>query len=134
MQIFTVFWLGQVMSALAPALAERLKLMEAAAHTERAIWESERADAIWDTLGNWVLPLAGLLMILGHPSWPYWALIGGGMNVYTAGQVFTRRLLLPRAGITMGTPGFVRASLIAAIIWGSLALITLIIAIRTLAG
>ncbi len=134
LQIFTLFWLGQVVCVLAPGLAQRLGLMEPEGHTDRAIWESERADAIWDSLGNWVLPLAGVLMILGHPSWPYWALVGGGMNAYTAGQVAVRRLWLPRAGIAMGTPGYVRMALIAAIVWGVLSLVTLAIALRALTG
>lgn len=134
LQIFTLFWLGQLLCVLAPGLAQRLGLIEPAGHTDRVILESERADAIWDSLGNWVLPLAGVLMILDHPAWPYWALAGGGMNVYTAGQVVVRRLWMPRAGIAMGTPAYVRMALFAALFWGVLSLITLAIAVRALTG
>lgn len=133
MQIFTVFWLGQVLCVVAPEMAQRLSLMEPAAHTDRAVWEGERADAIWDSLGNWVLPLAGMLMILQSPWWPHVALIGGGMNVYTAGQVTTRRLWLPRAGIAAGSAEYVRVARLAALFWGVLALMTLVFALIALA-
>ena len=44
----------------------------------------------------WTLPLAGLLLIVGHEAWAWLGLVGGGMYVYFGGRGILTRLELQR--------------------------------------
>lgn len=101
-------WLDQVVCALAPRIGARWGLAEPRESVDAVIWTDNRAEAIWDTLALWVLPLAGVLLLFNHPRWPPVALVGSGMYLYFAGRALVQRRLMQRHGVRVGTPGYVR--------------------------
>ncbi len=103
-----IAWLGQVVTARSPSTAARWGLAEPRESVEPVIWIDNRAEAIWDTLALWVLPLAGVLLLIGHPLWPHLGLIGAGVYLYFAGRALVQRHQMRRYGVRVGTPGDVR--------------------------
>lgn len=101
-------WLGQVVFALAPRVGTRWGLAEPRESVDTVIWSDNRAEAIWDTLVLWVLPLAGVLLLLEYPLWPPVALVGSGIYLYFAGRALVQRRLMQRHGVRVGAPGYVR--------------------------
>jgi hypothetical protein len=103
-----VAWLSQVICAVSPRNGARWGLAETRESVDPVIWIDNQAEARWDALSLWVLPLAGILLLLGHPLWPYLGLVGSGMYLYFAGRALLQRRLMLRGGVQVGTPGFVR--------------------------
>jgi hypothetical protein len=91
-----------------------------------------RAEAFWDALSIWPLPLAGVLLLLNHPWWPYFGLVGGGMFVYFAGRATAVRLTLHRRGIRIGNPKRLAAYYAIILFWGLLGAVTIVMAVLTL--
>ena len=121
-------WLGQLIAWLAPETALRWSLMEAEADVEPTYWADARGEAAWDSLVLWVLPLAGLLLIVGDPNWTVPGLVGGGMYVYFGGRaIFARRSMLGR-GLRIGTPSTVRFANVAMPAFGVVGLVTVVAA------
>lgn len=121
-----IAWLGQVTSWLAPATAVRLTLMEAEADVEPVYWADIRGEATWDSLVLWMLPLAGLLLILDEPAWAVFGLIGGGIYLYYAGRGIATRLALQGHGFRIGASQNVRLGYAFLTAWGAMALITMV--------
>ena len=71
--VLTVFslicWVGQTISAIAPKLAVKLELTEPESDVDDTFYADVRGEAQWDMLVLWILPVAGILLILNHPSW-----------------------------------------------------------------
>jgi len=80
----------------------------------------ERHTAIWDMAVLWMMPLAGLLMLLEHPWWPAVGLIAGGAHFDVGGREIAKLLGLRREGFRVGSEKEARNGLVA------LALISLV--------
>ena len=132
--IFTliVCWIGQVTVAMAPTLATRLGLAEPETDVDPAFFADGRGEAIWDALILWTLPLAGLLLIIGSPWWAYFGLVGGGMYLYFAGRGIAQRLIMRRRGIRIGKPEQLKVFYAALVLWGLIALVTIVMAVMAL--
>jgi hypothetical protein len=113
-------WGGQLISFVAPAAAGRLGLTEPEETVDPVFWADVRAEALWDSLVLWPLPLAGVLILAGCTWWPPVALLGGGMYLYFAGRGVFQRVAMQRRGISVGEPASVRINLIMLVVWGAL--------------
>ena len=132
--IFTLLlcWLAQSITLLAPQLAVKLTLTEQETEVDKAFYADVRGEAIWDTLILWTLPITGILLILDNALWAYFGLIGGGSYLYFAGRGIATRISLQRRGIRIGAPGMLKLYYVFLTIWGLIALITILMAIREL--
>jgi len=126
-------WGGQTLSWLNPDLAVKWSLMEAENDVEPTYWADIRGEAAWDAFTLWTMVVAGVLLIIDHPAWAYFGLIGGGMYVYFAGRGIFTRVAMRRRGLRIGAPSSVRIGLIFLAIWGVMGLITIIAAAAALA-
>lgn len=121
-----VCWIGQAVSWLAPATAERLGLTEPETDVDPAFWADGRGEALWDTFTLWTMVAAGVLLIVGHGAWPYFGLVGGGMYLYFAGRgIAARRAMLGR-GVRIGDRRDVRTAMTALWLWGAIAAATIV--------
>jgi hypothetical protein len=132
--IFTLIlcWLGQVINASSPKLAARLGLAEPESDVDPIFFIDGRGEAIWDALILWTLPVAGLLLILDSPWWAYFGLVGGGMYLYFAGRGIVVRAMMQRQSIPIGKPQTVKLFNAILILWGLLAVVTIVMAVADL--
>ncbi|MFH0802727.1 MAG: hypothetical protein V2A78_10150 [bacterium] len=132
--LFTLIlcWLGQGMAVFSPKLAVRLGLSEAETDLDPAFFADSRGEAIWDVLSIWTLPAAGILLLCNNPLWAYFGLVGGGVYLYFAGRGICVRLAMQRRGIRIGKPGTVKLSYAFLILWGLIAVVTIVLAIAAL--
>ena len=132
--VFTLIlcWLGQTISALWPAKAEQVGLTEPEADVDPTFYVDVRAEAYWDMAVLWTLPLAGVLLILNSPWWPYFGLVGGGMYLYFAGRGIIVRLLMQRRGIPIGKPETLKLFYAVLALWGLIAVVTIFLAVAAL--
>ena len=121
--------LGQVINASSPTLAARLGLTEPESDVDPTYFVDGRGEASWDALILWTLPVAGTLLILNNPWWVYFGLVGGGMYLYFAGRMLVVRLTMQRHGIRIGKPQTVKLYNAVLILWGLLAMVTIIMAL-----
>jgi len=91
-----------------------------------------RGEAVWDALILWTLPVAGVLLLLDNPSWAYFGLVGGGMYLYFAGRGLAVRRVLHRYDIPIGEPQTMTLYNAVLALWGLIALVTIIVALREL--
>jgi hypothetical protein len=98
-----VGFVGQFVSTVDFSLAQGLGLQEKDDGTEPLYRRLERSTARWDLFVLWTLPAAGVLMLVGHPWWPYLALVAGGVHVDTAGREAAKALGLRRHGVKTGS-------------------------------
>jgi len=127
-----IAYFGQVVATFWPGTASRLGLTEPEQEVDPAFYADVRGEAFWDVLTLWTLPLAGLLLILDHPLWPYFGLIGGGMYLYFAGRgIFVRREL-QRRHIRIGNAETLKVAYALLTLWGLSAVITIILALADL--
>ena len=125
-------WGGQTIVYFAPAIGARLGLSETEADVEPAFWADVRGEALWDFLTLWTLVMAGVLLIIDHPAWAYFGLVGGSMYLYFAGRGILTRVVMLRRGLRIGTAKGVKVALAFLSIWGVTGLITIIAAIAAL--
>lgn len=134
--ILTIFsllgWLMQAITVLSPKAATRLGLTEPESDVDPAFYADVRGEAYWDTIILWILPVAGILLLLNNTLWAYFGLVGGGMYLYFAGRGILTRLAMQRHGIRIGMPKTLTAIYIFLILWGLIAVVTIIMAIREL--
>jgi len=128
----TMCWGGQLWSWFAPKSAARAGLIEAEDEVDPTFWLDARGEALWDLCSLWVMPVAGVLLVVGHDWWSYFGLIGGGAYLYFAGRGIVVRLVMRRHEVRIGNPSSVRVGLIALSLWGSIAFITIGAAIASL--
>jgi len=95
---------GQLISVLDWPLAQRLGLQESQDHTDTLFRRLERNTAIWDLCSWWTLPVAGALMVTGHPWWPVVALLAGGVYMDTAGREWAKLSGLGSENVKTGEP------------------------------
>ncbi len=127
-----VAWMGQTVVWFAPATGVRLGLCEAEADVEPTYWADIRGEALWDALTGWLLVAAGVLLIVDNSAWAYFGLVGGGSYFYFAGRGILTRLVMQRRGLRIGAPSSVRVGYAALVVWGLVALVTIIAAVVAL--
>jgi hypothetical protein len=132
--LFTLImcWLMQVINAFSPSLAAKLGVAEAEDEIDRTFFLDGRGEAVWDALILWTLPVAGILLLLDEPAWAYFGLAGGGMYLYFAGRGLMARRVLGKNNIPIGEPGTVKLYNGVLILWGLIAVVTLIMAVDAL--
>lgn len=126
-------YFGQVISAFWPNKAVELGLTEPEADVDPTFYADVRGEAFWDTAILWILPVAGVLLMLNNPVWVYFGLVGGGMYLYFAGRGIVVRRLMNRQGIRIGQSNALKVANIFLILWGLAACITIVMAIVELA-
>ncbi len=129
-----IAWGGQVLSALTPKFAEKLGLNESEADVDPAFYADMRGEARWDSITLWILPFAGILIILNNPMWIYFGLVGGSMYLYFAGRTIFTRLELKRKGVRIGKPELLKTYYIFVALWGLIGLATIIKAVNAFDG
>ena len=87
---------------------------------------------IWDSAILWILPAAGVLLLLDNPVWVYFGLVGGGMYLYFAGRGIVVRRLMQRRSIRIGMPDSLKVIYILLALWGLAAAITIVMAIAVI--
>jgi hypothetical protein len=125
-------WGGQTIVCFAPATGARLGLSETEADVEPTLWADVRGEAFWDFLTLWTLVVAGVLLIIDHPAWAYFGLVGGSMYVYFAGRGIFTRVTMQRRGLRIGTPQGVKVVFTFLTVWGITGLVTIMAAIAAL--
>ena len=130
--ISSIGWLGQVVTALWPAMAIRLDLTESEGEVDPAFHADVRGEALWDSAVLWTLPVAGLLLIVNSPLWVYFGLVGGGMYLYLAGRGIATRLVMQRRGIRIGKPETLKLYYVFLALWGLIAVVTIAMAVAAL--
>jgi hypothetical protein len=130
--ISSIGYFGQLISAFWPAKAEKLGLTEPEADIDPTFHADVRGEAYWDTAILWILPVAGVLLVLNNPVWVYFGLVGGGMYLYFAGRGIVVRRVMQGRGIRIGKPDTLKVGYIFLFLWGLAAIITIILAIAAL--
>jgi hypothetical protein len=125
-------WGGQAVSWLAPARAARWSLTEGEDSVEPVYFADIRGEALWDTLTLWTMLLAGILLVADQPAWAYFGLVGGGMYAYFAGRGIATRMVMQGRGFRIGTAQNVAVGYAFLVIWGVMAVITIVAAIVAL--
>ena len=125
-------WIGQVINAFSPTLAARIGLTEPESDVDPTYYVDGRGEAIWDALILWTMPAAGLLLILNNPWWVYFGIVGGGMYLYFAGRMFVVRRAMLQRDIRIGKPETVKLYNAVLILWGLIAVATIIMAVAAL--
>lgn len=113
-----IAWAGQLIFAISPEFAARLGLGESEGDVDAVFYIDVRGEAIWDSMIIWILPFSGILLMLQHPYWPYFALVGGGSYLYFAGRNLTTRLIMQRRGIRIGTSLNITTGYLFITLWG----------------
>jgi hypothetical protein len=130
-----IAWIGQALAFLAPTLAVRFGALEPREEVDDTLYVMEsRAEGLIDMLLTWTLPLSALLMLLGHPLWPYLGLIGGGIFLYAAGLITLSRVYLKREGKKVGRPASERTAYVFGGIWALSSLAMIALAASELSG
>ena len=127
-------WFGQVLSLLSPTTAERWKLTESEASVDPILHADGRGEALWDTFTLWVLPLAGVLLVLDLEAWAYFGLFGGGMYLYFGGRGVATRLAIARRGGRVGDADYLRMALVALVVWAVTGMLVAAGSVAQLAG
>ncbi len=113
-----ICWVGQTMAVFFLPTAIKLGLFEPEHEVDPTMYLFERmSQGIMDVLLTWILPFSALLMILGRPSWPIFALVGGGVYLYFPGVFMITRIVLKQKGKRIGRPSSVTTANIFGILW-----------------
>lgn len=127
-------WGGQVVVVAAPNRAIDLGLLEDETAVESAFWADARGEALWDVATLWSMVVAGVLLAAGSDAWAYFGLAGGGAYLYFAGRGVVVRITMARSGLRIGAAASVRVALVALVVWGAMAAITIGAAVAELAA
>lgn len=112
-----ICWLGQTLTVFAPDVAVRLGVNEAEDTIDKSMYLFERySQGIMDVLLTWLLPASAVMMLLDHPYWPVFALVGSGVYLYFPGVFSITRIVLKKNGLAVGS----RASEVTAYVLGAL--------------
>jgi hypothetical protein len=96
--------IAQLISSLNFEFAQKLGIQENPEESDGILQRAERYVAYWDLVTLVWLPLAGLLMVINHPLWPYVALIGGAIYFDASGREAAKNLSLKHEVFKIGTP------------------------------
>ncbi len=98
-----LLYIGQLISVANFNLAQRLGLQESSDHADSLFGHLELWAARWDLCWLWILPVAGILMLVDHWMWPYAAMIGGGAFVDAGGREAAKVYGLRGKGVRTGS-------------------------------
>ena len=130
-----ICWVGQTMAVFALPTAVKLGLFEPEHEVDPTMYLFERmSQGIMDVLLTWILPLSALLMILEQPSWPLFALVGGGVYLYFPGVFMITRFVLKQHGNRIGRPSSVITANIFGTLWLLSAITMIALAVRELSA
>lgn len=122
-------WIGQIIIAFFPKVAEKINIIEPESYVDKTFFLDLRGGAIWDTLVLWTLPISGVLLILNNNLWTYFGLVGGGMYLYFVGRNIVSHQILQRNSINIGRSKKLKVKLMILILWGFVAIVTIIMAV-----
>ncbi len=126
-------WLGQSLVFIAPEVAQRFGLVEPREDLDETFYIIEvKSLGLVDLLVTWTFPLAGLLMIIEAPSWPWVALVGCGVYIYMAAAIILRRYYLIKHGKQVGSSAAVRTAYIFGALWLLSATVIIALAVSVL--
>jgi hypothetical protein len=125
-------WGGQTIVWLLPKTGVKLGLSEAEEDVEPPYWADIRGEAAWDFFTLWTMLPAAVLLILDHPAWTYFGLVGGGMYVYFAGRGIFTRIAMRRLGFRVGSAANLKLGYAFLAIWGLMGLVTIAAAGRAM--
>ena len=123
-------WIGQIIIALSPKVAVKIRIGEPESNVDTTFFTDARGEAIWGALSLWILPIAGILLIINNNLWTYFGLVGGGMYLYFVGRGIVTRLTMQRRGINIGRSNLKVNFFLT--LWGLIAVVTIIMAVVTL--
>ena len=126
-------WIGQIIIAFSPKVAAKIRIIDPESDLNQMFFVNMRGEAIWDVISLWTLPVAGILLILNNTLWTYFGLVGGGMYLYFVGRNIASHLIMQRHGIKIGTTKKLKLKYLILSLWGLIAIITIIMALSTLA-
>ena len=130
-----ICWVGQSMALFFLPAAIKLGLFEPEHEVDPSMHLFERmSQGIMDVLLTWILPLSALLMILGQPSWPLFALVGGGIYLYFPGVFMITRVVLKQHGKSVGRPSSVRSANMFGSLWILSAITMIVLAVIELSA
>ena len=130
-----ICWVGQTLAVFFLPTAVRLGLFEPEHEVDPSMYLFERmSQGIMDVLLTWILPLSALLMILGQPSWPLFALVGGGVYLYFPGVFMITRIVLKQRGKRVGRPSSARSANIFGSLWILSAIMMIVLAVMELSA
>ena len=130
-----ICWVGQTMAVFFLPTAIKLGLFEPEHEVDPSMYLFERmSQGIMDLLLTWILPLSALLMILGQPSWPLFALVGGGVYLYFPGVFMITRIVLKQNGKSVGRPSSVRSANMFGSLWILSAITMIVLAVMRLSA
>ena len=113
-----ICWVGQTLSFVAPEIAVKLSLCEPEKEMDQTLYIIEtKAHGLTDMLLSWILPISGLLMILKHPLWPIFSLVGGGIYINFSSVFILHRVFLKRQNIKIGRPESEKVAYIFGAVW-----------------
>ncbi|MCG7993949.1 MAG: hypothetical protein JAZ06_00850 [Candidatus Thiodiazotropha taylori] len=128
-----IVWIGQLLSFVTPEIATKIGLNSPEKEMDQSLYIIEtKANGLSDILLTWTLPLSGFLMIIDHKSWPFLALIGGGIYIYFAFLTIFSRYFLKNRGKKIGSPSDVKVAYIFSVIWIICSLLMIGLAIQEL--
>ena len=130
--ISLIGWLGQVITALSPTAATKLGVTEPEADVDPTFYADVRGESFWDMATLWILPVAGLLLLMNNPLWIYFGLVGGGIYLYFAGRGIAVRWVMQCRGIRIGKPETLKVVYVFLTLWGLTAVVTIIMAVAAL--
>lgn len=130
-----IVYVGQSLSFFAPEIAAKLGLCEPESELDESLYIIEtKANGLSDMLLAWIFPLSGVLLILDHNTWPYFALVGSGIYIYFALLATFSRIFLKRRGKKVGSSSSERVVYIFSGIWIVTSITMIVFAINKLAG
>lgn len=115
-----------------PKVAEKIRIAEPESDVDPTFFANMRGEAIWDAISLWTLPIAGILLIINNTLWTYFGLVGGGMYLYLTGRGIASRLTMQRRVIHIGKSKNLKLDCLVLILWGIIAMVTIIMAIAIL--
>ena len=126
-------YLAQIISSINFSLAQRLGIQEKAETADPLLQRSERYTAYWDLVVLLWLPLAGVLMIIDHQTWPLMGLFGSAIYLDTAGREAMKNLSFRHEGLKTGTDMEQRLFFASYIVMGLMALMVIGLSVVELA-
>ena len=130
-----ICWVGQTLVVFSPRSAIKLGLAEPEDEVDPHMYLFERlSQGIMDFLLAWILPLAAILMVLEQPSWPLFALVGGGVYLYFPGVFMITRIVLKKRGKPIGRPSSVLLANVLGTFWTLSALTMISLAVMELSA
>ena len=113
-----IVFVGQGLSFFAPNLATKIGLNDPEEEMDQTLYVIEtKANGLSDILLTWIFPLSGLLMIIDHRFWPFFALVGSGIYLYFALLTIFTRLFLKKIGKKVGSISSEKTAYIFSVIW-----------------